>query len=194
MRKVSLENYSTEAFEKAYLEEKQRHHFLGVVRGTVFILTVVAAIAVLVAILVLPVLRIYGESMQGSLNNGNVVISVKSGNFKRGDIIAFYYNNNVLVKRVIAKSNDWVDIDKEGNIFVNQVKIDEPYLKKAKAFGQTNIELPFQVPEGRLFVVGDNRENSIDSRNKTIGTISQEQIVGKIFYRVWPLEEFGTIR
>lgn len=194
MRKVNLENYSTETFEKAYLEEKQRHHFFGVVRGTVFILTVAASIAVLIAILVLPVLRIYGESMRGSLNNGNVVISVKTGNFKRGDIIAFYYNNNVLVKRVIAKSNDWVDIDKEGNIFVNQVKIEEPYLKEAKSFGQTNIELPFQVPEGRLFVVGDNRENSIDSRNKTIGTISQEQIVGKIFYRVWPLEEFGVIR
>ena len=130
--------------------------------------------------------------MNGTLDSGDIVVSVKSGDMKTGDIIAFYYNNNILVKRVIANPGEWVNIDQEGNVYVNNNKLEEPYLNE-KAFGETNIELPYQVPEGKIFVMGDNRSVSIDSRNTSIGCISEEQIVGKIVYRVWPFSQFGTV-
>lgn len=161
-------------------------------RSTTFMLIVVAAFAVLVAILFLPILRIYGKSMKGTLNSGDIVVSVKSGNFETGDVVAFYYNNNILVKRVIAESGDWVDMDEKGNVYVNGKKLNEPYLSK-KAYGKTNITFPYQVPEDRIFVMGDNREVSIDSRNTSIGAVSDEQIVGRLVFKVWPLSEMGII-
>lgn len=173
--------------------ETHRNRFLGSVRSTVFVLIVVAAAAVLTAVLLLPILRIYGDSMAGTLDTGDVVVSVKSSDFRTGDVMAFYYNNNVLVKRVIAQGGDWVDIDQEGNVSVNGERLDEPYLS-SKAYGETNIELPYQVPEGRVFVMGDNRDVSIDSRNTAVGCISSEQVVGKIIFKIWPLTGFGPVR
>jgi signal peptidase I len=140
----------------------------------------------------MPILRIYGSSMSGTVDNGDLVASIKTNNMKTGDVIAFYYNNNILVKRVIAVSGDWVDIDEEGNVYVNQTLLNEPYLS-SKAFGETNIELPYQVPEERIFVMGDNREVSIDSRNTAVGCVSDEQVVGKIVFRVWPLSGLGFV-
>ena len=162
-------------------------------RSTFLSLVVVAAVAVLVAVLLLPILRIYGKSMNGTLDSGDIVISIKSTHFETGDVIAFYYNNNILVKRVIANPGDWVDIDKDGNVYVNSVRLEEPYLEE-KAFGETNIELPYQVPEGKIFVMGDNRSVSIDSRNSSIGCVADEQIVGKIVYRVWPFTTIGKVQ
>jgi signal peptidase I len=123
----------------------------------------------------------------------DIVISVKGSTFEPGDIIAFYYNNKLLVKRVIGQPGDWVDIDEQGNVYVNQVLLDEPYLD-SKAFGETNITLPYQVPESRIFVLGDNRDVSIDSRNTSVGCVAEEQIAGKIIFRVWPLENFGVLK
>ena len=177
--------------ELARLDYKKR--FRSVLRSTIFTLVVVAAIAVLVATLWMPVLRIYGTSMAPTLPDGTIVVSVKKrSNFEPGEIVAFYYNNNILVKRVIAQAGDWVDIDEDGNIYVNNVLLDEPYIDE-KAFGDTNIELPYQVPEGRIFVVGDNRAVSIDSRNKAVGCVASEQIVGKLALKIWPLENFETL-
>ena len=177
--------------ELARLDYKKR--FRSVLRSTIFTLVVVAAIAVLVATLWMPVLRIYGTSMAPTLPDGTIVVSVKKrSNFEPGEIVAFYYNNNILVKRVIAQAGDWVDIDEDGNIYVNNVLLDEPYIDE-KAFGDTNIELPYQVPEGRIFVVGDNRSVSIDSRNKAVGCVASEQIVGKLALKIWPLENFETL-
>ena len=177
---------------QAVKRERYLHRFRMTIRSTFLSLVVVAAVAVLVAVLLLPILRIYGKSMNGTLDSGDIVVSVKSTSLETGDIVAFYYNNNILVKRVMANPGDWVDIDKEGNVYVNNVLIDEPYLDE-KAYGETNIELPYQVPEGKIFVMGDNRSVSIDSRNTSIGCIAEEQIVGKIVFRVWPFMQFGAV-
>lgn len=173
--------------------ETHKGNVRGSVRSTVFMLVVVAAAAVLTAVLLLPILRIYGNSMQTTLDTGDVVLSIKSSHLNKGDIVAFYYNNNVLVKRVIAQEGDVVDIDQDGNVSVNGEQLEEDYLS-SKALGETNVDLPYEVPEGKVFVMGDNRAVSIDSRNTAIGCVSSEQIVGKIVFRIWPFSRFGQVR
>ena len=183
---------STEQIKEAYEKVSYRQRLLRSVASTTNILIVVAAVTVLIAVLLLPILRIYGQSMNSTLSSGELVVSVKGASFKTGDIVAFYYNNNILVKRVIANSGDWVDIDLDGNVYVNQKKIDEPYLDE-KAFGEPTIDFPYQVPDERVFVLGDNRSVSIDSRHTSIGCVTSEQIVGKIVFRVWPLSKLGPV-
>ena len=161
--------------------------------STVYALITVAAVAVLVAVLFLPVLQIYGTSMSPTLKEGNIVLSVKGGGFKTGEVCAFYYNNKILVKRVIAQERDWVDISEDGTVYVNNVLLDEPYISE-KALGDCNIDLPYQVPESRVFVMGDHRSVSVDSRNTAVGCVAEEQIVGKIVFCVWPLSEFGPVK
>ena len=130
--------------------------------------------------------------MAPTMGEGDYVVSIKGAEFKTGDVIAFYYNNKILVKRVIAKSGEWVDIDSDGNVYVNSEELYEPYISE-KAFGDCNIALPYQVPESRVFVMGDHRNVSVDSRNTAVGCVSEEQIVGKIVFRVWPLSGFGRV-
>lgn len=169
-------------------------NFNSTLRSTIYTLVTVAAVAVLVAVLFLPVLHIYGSSMNPTLSEGDVVVSLKQSNFKAGDIIAFYYNNKILVKRVIAGPGEWVDINEDGTVFVNNTELEEPYLTEEKAFGDCNIKLPYQVPESRIFVMGDNRSISVDSRNTSVGCVAEEQIVGKIVFKVWPLSRFGAAK
>ena len=183
---------TTSEIEELYKKAKYRKLFSEKIRSTVFMLIVVAAFAILVAMLYLPTLRIYGKSMKGTLESGDVVLAVKSNRFKTGDIVAFYYNNNILVKRVIAESGDWVNITKDGTVYVNDKKINEPYIEN-KAYGETNIKFPYQVPENRIFVLGDNRKVSIDSRNTSVGAVSDEQLVGKLIFRIWPLSDIGIL-
>lgn len=184
---------TTEQIRTELERVRYRRTFANTLRSTIFILIVVSASAVLIAVLLLPVLRIYGHSMNDTLDEGDVVVSLKGSSFKTGDIIAFYYNNKLLVKRVIGQPGDWVDIDEAGNVYVNQVMLEEPYLD-SKAFGETNIELPYQVPESRIFVLGDNRDVSIDSRNTSVGCVAEEQIAGKIVFRVWPIDKMGFLK
>ena len=172
--------------------EKTNRRYHSLVRSTVYSLITVAAVAVLVATLWMPVLKIYGSSMTPTLVNGDIVISVKSTEFKPGDVIAFYYNNNVLVKRVIAGPADWVDIDIDGNVSVNGRLLDEPYVKE-NSRGYCDISLPYQVPESRIFVMGDHRDTSIDSRSLSVGCVADEYIVGKLVFCIWPLSNFGFI-
>lgn len=178
----SVEELETELRRVRY---KQRYH--SVLRSTVFTLITVAAVAVLVATLWLPVLQIFGSSMTPTLQDGDIIFSVKSSHMEQGDIIAFYYNNKVLIKRVIATPGDWVDIDPDGTVYVNGVLLEEPYLTE-KDFGGADIELPYQVPEGRYFVLGDHRATSVDSRHTAVGCVAQDQVVGKILIRIWPLD------
>jgi signal peptidase I len=152
----------------------------------------VAAAAVLVATLFLPVLQIYGFSMTPCLSESDIVVSLKGFDFKRGDIVSFYFNNKILVKRVIAFPGEWVNIDEDGNVFINDEPLAEPYLVE-RALGECDLELPYQVPDGKVFVCGDHRSTSVDSRSSTIGCVSEEQIVGKIVFRVWPLKKFGAV-
>ena len=171
---------------------KYKDHFLSTLHSTVFTLVNVAAISILVAVLLLPVLHIYGTSMEPTLSEGDLVVSIKGASFETGDVIAFYYNNKILVKRAIANAGDWVDISEDGTVYVNNREISEPYIQE-KAFGECNITLPYQVPEGKTFVMGDNRDVSIDSRNTAVGCVSEEQIVGKIVCTAWPLNHFHFV-
>lgn len=182
-----------ELLEAELERERYRKRYRSVLRSTAFSLVVVAAVAVLIAMLLLPVLQISGTSMTDSLQDEDIVVALNSSEYKTGDIIAFYYNNNILVKRVIASAGDWVDIDEEGNVFINGELLDEPYVTD-KALGDCNITLPYQVPEGRCFVMGDHRATSIDSRNTAVGCVSNDMVIGRILVRVWPLEEFGIVK
>lgn len=178
------------AAERRRLRYKRRYR--RTLRSTVAILIVAAALAVLAATLWMPVLRVYGSSMAPTLENGQILVSVKSTSFAPGDIIAFYHGNKLLIKRFIAGPSDYVDIQEDGSVLVNGNLLDEPYLPE-KAFGETDIELPYQVPERRYFVMGDNRSVSIDSRSSVVGCVAEDQIVGKVVFRVWPLRAFGPL-
>ena len=173
--------------------EKYKRRYKRVLRSTVYSLIVVAAVAVLVATIWMPVLQIYGASMTPTLDEGDIVISIKGLDFAPGDLVAFYMGNKILVKRCIAGPGQWVDIDADGNVYVDGELLDEPYLTE-KALGDCDIELPYQVPDNRYFCMGDHRSTSVDSRSTAVGCVSDEQIVGKIVFRVWPLPGFGTLR
>lgn len=172
---------------------KYKSRYRTVLRSTVYTLITVAAIAILVATLWLPVLQIYGNSMTPSLQDGEIIFSVKTSDFELGDIVAFYYNNKILVKRIICGPGDWINIEEDGTVFVNDEMLNEPYVF-VKSLGDCNIEMPFQVPDGRYFVMGDHRSTSVDSRNTAVGCVSQEQIVGRIMFRVWPFSRMGVVK
>ena len=186
-RKVSIRQLKV---ERARLQYKKRYYHI--LRSTIGTLITVAAVAVLVATLWMPVLRIYGSSMAPTLQDGEIILSQKTSDFAPGDIVSFYYNNKILVKRVIGQAGDWIDIREDGTVYVNQIELEEPYLVD-KSLGDCDIELPYQVPDGKLFVMGDHRSVSVDSRNTAIGCVAQEQIVGKIIFRIWPLKRLGAV-
>jgi signal peptidase I len=197
MKKDKLTMPSPRQLEDELNRTRYRARYRSVLRSTIYTLIAVAAAAVLVATLLLPVLQIYGSSMNPSLTDRDIVVSVKQTKFKSGDVVAFYYNNKVLVKRVIAQSGEWVNITPEGDVYVGSSKTDmhlleEPYIAE-KAFGDCDIDFPYQVPEDRIFVMGDHRSKSVDSRNTAVGCVAEEQLVGKLVFRVWPLKNFGQI-
>ena len=194
--KDDYDRYSDDLGIKELRQELRRvkynNKFAATLFNTIGTLVVVAAAAILVANLWLPILQVTGTSMSPTLQEGQVLMASKGHDFKTGDVIAFYYNNKILVKRVIAMPGDWVNISEDGTVYVNDIAIDEPYLKE-KALGDCNIELPYQVPESKIFVMGDNRSVSLDSRNTAIGCISEEQVVGRITFAIWPLSKISKI-
>lgn len=172
--------------------ERYKRRYRRTLKSTVYALITAAAAAVLVAMLWLPVLQIYGSSMEPTLQEGDIVLSLKGSHFQPGDVVAFYYGNRLLVKRCIACPGDWVEILEDGTIVVNGYELQEPYIQE-KHLGNCDLEMPFQVPEGRYFLVGDHRETSVDSRHSSVGCISEEQIIGKIVYRIWPFPVLGAV-
>lgn len=184
---------SLDLIEKELERLNQKKSFRKAVFDTLSVLLVIAAAAVLLSTMLVPVFRVYGGSMAPTLNEGEIVFSVKTGNIKRGDVIAFYYNNKVLLKRVIAEAGDWVEIKEDNTVYVNDEAIEEPYATGG-SFDGTDIEMPYQVPDGRWFVMGDDRDISVDSRSTMVGPISHEQVIGKVTFKIWPLNKIGFVR
>lgn len=181
-----------DALQKELKRERYKRRFRKLLRSTVNALIVVAAVAALIATLFLPVLQIAGTSMEPSLNDGDIVLLLKTNDLQTGDLCAFYYSNKILIKRIIAAPGDYIWIEPDGTVFLNGEPLEEPYVSE-KALGECDVEFPYQVPENSYFMMGDKRETSIDSRSSVIGCIAEDQIVGKIFCKFWPLNEFEFI-
>lgn len=190
---TSVENFPTaKQLESELKNIRYRKEFRKILMSTVSSLLVVAAIAVLISMLLLPVLRVTGSSMTPTMQNDELIICSKRSNFRSGDIVAFYYNNKILLKRVIGTSGDIIDISEDGTVFVNGQALDEPYVSE-KSLGECDIELPYQVPDNRIFVMGDHRSVSVDSRSSSVGCIADEYVIGKVIFRIWPFESIGTV-
>ncbi len=189
-----MENFLT---KEAIIEEKNRvekqRKFQQIIKTTLYVLVLVAAISVLAATIFLPVLQVSGSSMEPTLSDDDVIVLWNTNHFDTGDLVGFYYQNKLLLKRVIAGPGDMVDIDENGNVSVNDQPLEEPYLQ-VKSLGDSDLDYPYQVPESRYFVMGDNRTTSIDSRSSAIGCIEVDQIVGKVFLRVWPIKKVSLIK
>lgn len=183
---------TVQQLELEITREKRKHSYSRALRSTLYTLLVVAAIAILVATMVMPILQISGTSMTPVVSQGDITMVVRGSNPVRGDIIAFYYNNKVLIKRVIGLPGEWVNIDADGNVYINDELLDEPYITD-KALGDCSIQLPYQVPDGRYFVIGDHRSTSRDSRSTLVGAVSEEQIMGTVTLRIWPLDRIGFL-
>ena len=193
MEKRQQEFPSVELLQQELMKERYKRSYRKAVKSTLYSLLVVAALAAIITMLFMPVLQISGTSMSTTLEDGDVVLAIKKRGYAEGDVVGFYYNNVILIKRVIASSGDWVDIDEKGNVFVNGTILEEPYVTE-KALGDCNISLPYQVPDGKCFLMGDHRATSVDSRNTAVGCISQELIIGKLLLRVWPFSAIGAVR
>ena len=189
-KKKELEVPSLEEVEQERKRIRRGVHYRQALKGTVAVLIVVAAVAVLIATLFLPILQISGDSMEPSYRDGEIVVLFKNSSFDQGDVIGFYYQGKVLLKRVIAGPGDTVVVDRDGNVYVNGQLLEESYVTE-KSLGDCDLEFPYTVPEESYFVMGDRRSNSVDSRNSLVGCIKSDQIIGRVFLRVWPLTEFG---
>jgi signal peptidase I len=183
---------TVEQLERELRREKYKIRYRHVFKSTISLLAIAAAAAILVVTLWMPVLQIYGKSMSPNVTDGDIVVLMKNTDVKQGDLIAFYYNNKILVKRAIAFAGDWIDIKDDGTVYINDEVLDEPYLTE-KALGECDLEFPYQVPDGKVFVMGDHRSVSVDSRSNQIGCVSEEQIIGKLKFRVWPIKKFGSL-
>lgn len=192
MSKKNKLSLTSKEIEEELKRENYKSRYAKVLKSTIYTLITVAAVATIIATLVMPVLEISGSSMSPTLTEGEIVLAFKDKSLEQGDIIAFYHGNRILVKRIIALSGDWVNIDDDGNVYVDGKLLDEPYAKE-KMLGEADIEFPYQVPDSHYFVLGDNRGVSVDSRNSEISSVEQKDILGKVVISVWPLNKIGKI-
>lgn len=182
-----------EQVERERRRIKHKEAYLRALSSTVGVLAVVAALAVLISSLLLPVMQISGDSMEPTLKDGEIIVLVKTDRFETGDLCSFSWNNRTLIKRIIGGPGDWIEIDEYGTVFVNQVPLEEPYITE-KSLGECDIKFPYQVPDNHYFALGDHRATSIDSRSTVIGSVNKDQIIGKVMFRIWPLNEIGFIK
>ena len=192
MKQEQFEKPSIDQLKAELKRENRKKEYRKVLRNTLIVVVVVAALAVLVSSFFITVLKVTGDSMTPTLQTGEIVIAQNSSSFESGDLIAFYYNNKVLVKRVLGSPGEWIDIDSEGNVSVNGEMIQEDYISD-KSLEPTDISFPYQVPENRYFVMGDHRKASIDSRSNAVGCVTKEQLIGKIVFRIYPFGSFGGL-
>lgn len=184
---------TSKQIEEELKREEYKSKYIKIIKSTIFTLIIVVSIVSIITTYLLSILEINGQSMKPTLNEGQIVIVYKDKSLEEGDVIAFYQGNKILIKRVIAKSGSFVNIDEEGNVSVDGKLIDEPYIDN-KSLGDSDIEYPYQVPDGHYFVLGDNRDASLDSRSSEIGSVSDEDILGKVVVSVWPLDKMGIIK
>ena len=192
MKKTSSEEVSfpsLDILQNELKRERYKRRFRRILRSTINALIVVAAIAALIATLVLPVLQIAGTSMEPSLNDGDIVLLVKTNRLETGELCAFYYSNKILIKRIIGVPGDYLWINEDGTVYLNNAELIEPYVSE-KSLGECDTEFPYQVPENYYYLMGDHRATSIDSRSSVIGCVAEDQIIGKIICKIWPLSEF----
>lgn len=187
-----MEAPTLEQLEEELRREQNKNSIRRMMRNTVFFLVVVAAAAVLMEVLFLPTVKIEGRSMEGTLRDGELVMVKKGTAYSVGDIVAFHYNNEILVKRVIGLAGDCVEMDEEGTVSVNGEELGEPYVAE-KSYGECDITFPCRIPEGEMFVLGDNRPLSVDSRNSRMGCVSRDKVIGKVVARIWPVRKIGFL-
>lgn len=191
---TDFSNYkpSVDELKKELKRENRKKEYRNVLRNTLIVVVSVAALAVLISSFYVTVLKVTGDSMTPTLETGQIVIAQNSQEFEAGEMLAFYYNNKVLVKRVIGSPGDWVNIDANGRVSVNGIELEETYASDL-SLEPTDIEFPYQVPENRWFVLGDHRSVSIDSRSSVVGCVTKEQLIGKVVFRVFPFDTFGSL-
>ena len=191
-KEINYKSLTITQLENELKRETYKSKYIKILTSTIYALVIISAVSALVATLIMPVIQISGSSMSTTFNEGEIVVSFKTKNLESGDVIAFYHGNKILVKRVIASAGSYVNMDEEGHVYVDGNKLNENYIKDF-SLSEVDIELPYQVPDGHWFVLGDNRDDSVDSRNSEIGSISQDDIIGKIIFRIWPLKKFEII-
>lgn len=190
--KVIPTNLSISVLEEEIKREKYKSKYTKILRSTIYALIIIASISALIGTLIMPVLEVNNTTMKPLLENNEIVLSLKTKKLKKGDIIAFYQGNKILIKRVVAVPGNYISIDEEGNVYVDGEVLDEPYVTN-KQKGETNIEFPYQVPESEYFVLSDERDKTTDSRNEDIGLIKKDNVIGKVIFRVWPFKKLGAI-
>ena len=178
--------------ESEMSQVRSKGRFRQSLKGTFGALVVVVAIAVIIAFILLPVLKITnGHNMEPGFQTGDIILLQKTSKAEKGDVCAFYFNNKLLLRRVIAGEGDKVEIDEQGYVKVNGEFLEEDGYISEHALGQCDIDFPFHVPAGQYFVMGDNRDFAFDSRATNFGCVSQEEIYGKPMARIYPFDRFA---